>query len=262
MHAHTKTILAVGTSIAIMTSLSGCLILPPSTPASTDSAPTPVEGESSSPTPTPTPVAVSDVLFTITAEVTDTAGEVVSLTMTGHQPQVSTAAGRESIRDTYISECNARGGGSTSDYAAGTIDPSMLEGFGSTLMVIDIDSSPAGRTFSAPLSLRLGSGFYYQVVTGDGVDHLRSTGCYADAELVGSGTATGITNYETGYGTPDPTQWQNGQYGFSIDHGRGSLEHCEITLTPLAIDSGVESVPGWEPGGTSARFCAIGYLGE
>ncbi len=254
MRAIATGVSAVGLSVATLLTLGGCFLLPHGTPST--ASPTPTPSESATPEP------ASDELFTVTATTTDSAGAPVTLTLTAHRPQESTTIGRESIRDQYITGCNALGGGSSSDSAVTTLSPEILAGFNSELMVIDVVSEPAGRTFASPISLLLGSGFYYQVTSGDNVENLTSLGCYPGSQLTGTGTVTGITNYESPGATPDPTQWLSGTYGFGVDATAQSLQNCTVQLTDLATADGVDSAEGWDTAQTSNSYCSIGYLGE
>jgi hypothetical protein len=254
-----RSVAAYGLSTAAVLALGGCFFLPSTPPSATESSP---PAASATPTPVPTVGAPSDVLFTVTATTTDSEGGPVQLTMTAHRPQPSTTPGRESIRDEYIAGCNALGGGSVSNVDVGLLDSSILATYGSSLMVIDIESTPAGRTFANPISLSLGSPYYFQVTTGDNVSNLTENYCYPGSQLDGTGSVTDITNYETASETPDPTQWLNGRYGFTIDSGKKTLENCTFTSTPLAVADGMNDVYGWSSTGATNTSCAIGYQRE
>jgi hypothetical protein len=255
-----RSVAACGLSVASVLSLGGCFFLPSTPPSATESSSPPAE--STTPTPVATVEAPSDVLFTVTATTTDSEGGPVQLTMTAHRPQPSTNPGRESIRDEYIDGCNALGGGSVSNVDIGLLDSGILAGYGSSLMVIDVESTPAGRTFANPISLSLGSPYYFQVTTGDNVSNLTESYCYPGSQLDGTGAVTDITNYETASATPDPTQWRYGRYGFTIEGGKKTLENCTFTSTPLAVADGMNDVDGWSATGATNKSCAIGYQGE
>lgn len=235
--------------------------------------PTPPAGGGASPTPRPTetvvaeepteeePAAPSDVLFIVTAATTDSMGSPVTLTMTGHAPQHWDAPGRESITNDFITQCTTLGGGSVWDSEA-TLSEATLDAFGSTLMVIDVESTPAGRTL-APIELFGGSFFYQQVSSGDIVPATDFVGCTAGNRLETTGSGTIITNYENGSTTGDLSQWLAGGYGFGAAFGSSvTFTSCTTELTPLAQSFDLASLPGWDAATSSPTDCWIGYRGE
>lgn len=250
-------LVAVAASVLL---LSGCW-LTPSTPTGTDESPA-----SPSPAPSATddaveePEAPSDVLFTITAGTTDDTGAPVTITMTGHAPQHWDAAGRESVKNDFIAQCGALGGGSVWEIGAPLTD-ATLAAYGSTLMVIDVESTPAGRTVE-PIDLLAGSFYYQQVGTGAVAPVAELPGC-SGSRLVSTGSATLITDYESGQPTGDLAQWLTGSYGFTAAYGSSTtFTSCTATLTPLAATYPLSSLPGWDVTQSTATQCWTGYQGE
>jgi hypothetical protein len=201
------------------------------------------------------------VLFTIEAQLSDGAGGYIPLTLVAHQLQDSDAPGREDIADTYIEKCTALGGGNISNVNS-TLSRATLDQYGSSLMVIDLSSTPPGIDLPQGVYLALGSVFQYQVAYGD-VYNDGETGCYQANELRTTGVATGITNYETGNSTSDPNQWVNGNYGFYLQPEEGGgLTACSIEFTDLATAAGVDAIQGWNPGYVTDTTCLFGNDGE
>ena len=219
-------------------------------------------GGPTAPTPDPSVEPTSDVLFTIRTSTTDDSGSSVALTMVGHAPQDWDAAGRAGIKDSFISQCAALGGGTVSN-AEGVLDEASLDAYGSILMVIDVTSTPASHALAGGIELKLGSPYFYEVVSGDGLSNPYAVTCYAGYQINSTGTVTSITNYESGSPTPDPTQWKTGRYGFAAAYGSSAiLSGCDIQLTALAIDSGIATADGWAVAPGTESECAIGYQGE
>lgn len=212
--------------------------------------PAPVETAAPMVTGTPTPDAAdpnldADALFVISATTTSVDGDAVALTMTGHASQALDA--RPDVKQSYIDQCTAVGD----------------TGGGSSLMVIVTTSSPAATTLVGGIELRLGNPLYSVAASGDGLSNPYSDGCDSGYQIDSTGTVTSIINYDTGDPTPDLAQWRTGRYGFSVAYGSSAiLENCEITLTQLAIDSGVGDIDGWYADGGTESECAIGYRGE
>lgn len=213
-------------------------------------------------TPTATPLDPGDdTLFVITATLSEPAGEV-ELQMIGHASQEWDAPGREAVKDAYIEQCTALGGGTVSDYE-GTLDESSLDSYGSTLMVIDVVSTPAATALSGPVELQLGNPFHYLVASGDGLENPSAFGCYGGYQIVSTGTVSAIVNYETGSPSADLSQWRTGRYGFITAYGSPAVfSNCTIELTARAIEADVAEVDGWNTDGWSETDCAIGYQGE
>jgi hypothetical protein len=237
--------------IAAIALLAGCASAPP--------APVPT-----TPSPAPTAAALdpsldADTLFVISATTTAADGSTVDLVMTGHASQPFDA--RPDVADAYVEQCTALGGGVVLDRNGG-LDEETLRAVGSSLMVIDTHSSPAGTALSGGVDLLLGNTFYTVVATGDGLGNPYQDGCNGGYQLTSTGMVTSITNYETGSPTPDLAQWRSGRYGFSIAFDSTAvLSDCEIVLTPLAIENDVADIDGWFADGGSEHECAIGYRG-
>lgn len=207
------------------------------------------------------PEAPSDVLFTVTAGTTDETGAPITLTMTGHAPQHWDAAGRESVKTDFIAGCGALGGGSVWEVGAPLTD-ATLDAYGSTLMVIDIESTPAGRAFEA-IDLLAGSFYYQQVGFGDIAPVTDFPGCTAGSRLDSTGSASIITNYESGNPEGDLAQWITGSYGFAAVYGSSTtFGSCTTELTPLAATYDLASITGWDAAMTTPTQCWIGYQGE
>jgi hypothetical protein len=218
------------------------------------------------PVPSESPSAAidpgDDTLFVVTATLTEPDGSEVELQMTGHASQEWDAPGREAIKDAYIDQCNELGGGTVSDTEA-TLDEASLDDYGSTLMVIDVVSTPPGTTLGGPVELQLGNPFHYLVASGDGLENPHAYGCYGGYQLVSTGTVTAIVNYETGSPTADLSQWRTGRYGFIAAYGSPAVfSNCTIALTARAIEADVADVDGWDTEGGTDTECAIGYQGE
>ena len=215
--------------------------------------------------PSPTPTAAEgaygdDVLFVITATTSAADGSPVQLTMTGHASQPADA--RPDVAERFISECSALGGGSVMDVDA-TLSAQTLAEFGSTLMVIDTVSEPAGVALAGAVELQLGNPFYYVVASGDGLGNPYAHSCYGGYQIAESGSVSSVTNYETGSPTPDLAQWRSGRYGFLTAFDSSAvLSDCVVELTPLAVEAKVADIDGWFSDGGSATECAVGYRGE
>lgn len=209
----------------------------------------------------PKPEAPSDVLFTVTATTADDMGAPVTLTMTGHAPQHWDAPGREAVKNDFVDLCTALGGGSVMDESA-TLGDASLEMFGSTLMVIDTVSTPAGHNLE-PIDLLAGSAYYQQVASGDVVAITEVPHCIAGNQLVTTGAVHGITNYETGKSEGDLAQWLTGSYGFAATFGTSTtFTSCSYELTPLAATFDLTLWPGWDAAESTESHCWIGYQGE
>lgn len=207
------------------------------------------------------PEAPSDVLFTVTALTTDDAGAPVTLTLTGHAPQHWDAAGRESVKDDFIARCGALGGGTVWE-AGAPLNDATLDAYGSTLMVIDVEGTPAGRTFEA-IDVLGGSFYYQQVGSGALVPNTDFPGCTAGSRVASTGSGTIITDYENGQPDGDLAQWIAGSYGFTAVYGSSTtFTSCTTELTPLAATFDLASLPGWDAAQSTPTACWIGYQGE
>jgi hypothetical protein len=134
-------------------------------------APAPVDTMAPMVTETPTADAVdpslaNDALFVIAATTTSASGEAVELTMTGHASQPVDA--RPEVKQSYVEQCTALGGGVVMN-AGGGLDDASLAAVGSSLMVIDTTSVPAATTLVGGVELLLGNPFYTVVAAGDGL---------------------------------------------------------------------------------------------
>jgi len=240
-------------------------------------APTSPVGDDSPPTGSPKPVetvepvddepaddepeAPSDVLFTVTVGTTDETGAPVSLTMTGHAPQHWNATGRESVKNDFITRCSALGGSSVWESGAPLTD-ALLDAYGSTLMVLDLEGSPASRSFEA-IDLLAGSFYYQQVGSGSLLPVTDFPGCTAGSRMGSTGSGTIITDYESGQPDGDLAQWITGSYGFSAVYGSSTtFTSCDVDLTPLAATYPLTSIPGWDSTVSTDTQCWIGYQGE
>ena len=233
---------------------------PPSSPLG-DVTLTPVPSESLTPAPVD-PDVDADVLFVITATMSEPGGAELTLQMTGHASQKWDAPGREAIKDAYIEQCTALGGGTAMD-PEGTLDEASLQANGSTLMVIDVVSTPAATSLRGPVELQLGNPNHYVVVSGDGVENPYPFGCYGGYRMVSTGEVSAIVNYETGSPSADLSQWRTGWYGFTSEFGSpAAFSNCTIALTPRAIEADVADVDGWDTEGGTETECAVGYQGE
>ena len=203
-----------------------------------------------------------DTVFLISATTTAADGSAVELHMRGYANQPVDAPGREAVKQSYVEQCNALGGGTVMD-PSGELSNETLTAYGSSLMVIETESTPAATTLVGGVELLLGNPFYTVVASGDGLSNPYANECFGGYQIDSTGTVTSITNYETGSPTPDLAQWRSGRYGFSVAFGSTAvLENCVITLTQLAVDSGVGDIDGWFSDGGTEMECAIGYRGE
>ena len=202
-----------------------------------------------------------DTLFVISATTTAADGSPVELQMRGYANQAFDAPGREAIKQSYVEQCTALGGGTVMD-ASGELNDETLAAYGSSLMVIETESTPTGTTLVGGIELLLGNSFYTVVASGDGLSNPYANECFGGYQIDATGSVTSITNYETGSPTPDLAQWRSGRYGFSVAFGSTAvLENCVITLTQLAVDSDVAEIDGWGADGGTELECAIGYRG-
>ena len=246
----------VGLACAAAIILAGCT--PASTPPVAPSVPPADVVEE--PSPSATPQEVADVLFTISANVRDTNGGRIGITMTAHaltaydDPKVS------DLKDQFLAACGSDAGGLQ------ITEQSMAEG-GSALMRVDLTSTTDRRTFAAPLDLYLGSQYFPQTVIGDGI--IAPAGpyaCHGDGLYAwgDSGTAYGIADFQSGSPTPDLNKWRYGHYGFTVPIQSGTtIEACAVTITELGRQAGLDEIPGWDTTQpASGTSCGIGYIGE
>lgn len=215
----------------------------------------------SSPTPTAdAPLLDKGALFLITATTTSATGEAIEVRMTGYASRPFSDV--PDITQSYVDQCTALGGGVVLQPDGG-LDDATLTAVGSSLMVIETVSTPSNTTLAGGIELLLGNPFYTVVASGDGLSNPFANQCFGGYQIGSTGSVTSITNYETGSPTPDPSQWRSGRYGFAVAFASTeTLSNCVVTLTQLAIDSGVGEIDGWYPDGGTETECAIGYHGQ
>ena len=236
-------------ALATMLLLAGCT-------AETTSAP---DETMAIPAPTAEADFGDDTLFVISATTTAADGSAVELTMTGYASQPFHA--RPDIKQAYVEQCTALGGGVVLERDGG-LDDASLAAVGSTLMVIETQSSPSATTLQGGIELLLGKPFYTVVAEGDGLSNPYASGCFGGYQIDSTGSVTSITNYETGSPETDLAQWRSGRYGFSVAFDSpATLGNCVVTLSQLAIDSGVNDIDGWFADGGTEFECAVGYRG-
>lgn len=244
--------------VALLT-LAGCTSAPAAEPAP---EPTPTAEPTAEPEPEKT-AEPDDVLFTVSAKVRAIDGTTLGISLTGHEPVASTDRAAAPLVDDFVEQCAALEGRSVSDVST-LISEESLQTFGSSLLRIDLESSPEGETFVAPVDLALGSPYFAKVASGDRVQAVdTTTTCTGRYQMTGSGTGTAITNYESGNARPDLDQWAYGHYGFTVPFESGAtIEACRVVVTELAAST-VEDIPGWDPGSDATGIsCGIGYRGE
>ena len=191
----------------------------------TPPVPAPVPSMDSVETPTAEADFGDDTLFIIAATTTAADGSAVELSMRGYASQAWDA--RPEVKQSYVDQCTALGGGTVMD-SSGELSDETLADYGSSLMVIETTSTPAATTLTGGIELLLGNPFYTVVASGDGLSNPYANECFG---------------------------------GYQID-STAVLENCVITLTQLAIDSGVADIDGWFSDGGTDLECAIGYRGE
>lgn len=249
-------------AVGALTACSSATRALPDTSPSVTPAPAPVG------TPTPeasdaAPEPADDVLFTVAAKVRATDGTTVDLAVSGRAPLASTDDAATSLVDSFVDQCVALGGRSASDVDTG-VSAAALEAFGSTILQLDLSSTPEGHTFAAPVDVELGSPYFARVVSGDNVQAVEPNDtCTGGYQLTGSGAGTALANFESGTPEPDLTQWTFGHYGFTVGADSGAtIESCEVEVSDLAA-SAVADVPGWQFASDSTGLsCGIGYRGE
>ena len=252
------TLRVVVSCVALLT-LAGCTSAPAAEPEPT---PEPTVEPSKEPV-AEKPAEPDDVLFTVSAKVRAIDGTTLGISLTGRTPVAATEKSAATLVDSFVEQCGALDGRSVSD-ASTQISPESLATFGSSLLRIDLASSPEGETFVAPVDLLLGSPYYAKVASGDKVQAIDTTDtCTGRYQMTGSGMGTAITNYESGGTLPDLDQWAYGHYGFTVPFESGAtIEACQVVVTELATPT-VDDVPGWDPGSDATGIsCGIGYRGE
>jgi hypothetical protein len=246
-------------SFAALLMLAGCTSAPAAEPVT---EPTPTVEPSKEPA-AEAPTKRDDVLFTVSANVRAIDGTTLGISLTGREPVASTDSAAARLVDDFVDQCTALEGRSVSD-ADMPISDESLSTFGSSLLRIDLASSPEGETFVAPVDLVLGSPYYAKVASGDKVQAVDTTAtCTGRYQMTGTGSGVAITNYESGVSQPNLDQWAYGHYGFTVPYESGTtIEACRVVVTELAAST-VEDVPGWDPGSDATGIsCGIGYRGE
>ncbi|MCY7326636.1 MAG: hypothetical protein LH605_10965 [Microbacteriaceae bacterium] len=246
-------------SFVALLSLAGCTSAPA---AESEPEPTATVEPSQEPEPEKT-AGPDDVLFTVSANVRAIDGTTLGISLTGRKPIASTDRAASTLVGAFVEQCVALEGRSVSDVSTPISDESLAT-FGSSLMRIDLASSPEGEAFVAPVDLVLGSPYYAKVASGDNVQAVDTTDtCTGRYQITGSGSGTAITNYESGVTLPNLGQWAYGHYGFTVPFESGAtIEACRVVVSELA-EPIVEDVPGWDPGSDATGIsCGIGYRGE
>lgn len=252
---------ASATFAALVIALSLAACAPAATPDSEPSAAADVP--QASPSGAPVEAEADDVLFTILAKVRATDGTTMDISLIGHRPLPASDQKGVLLAETFIDECTALDGYSVSDAATPVSFQSLID-FGASLMRIDYATTPAGHTLFSPVDLELGSPYYAEVVSGDGVVPLSANRtCTGGYQLSASGSGFAVSNFESGSAIVDPDQWAFGHYGFSVPFESGaSIESCRVDVSDLAKKT-VADVPGWEPGSDATGIsCGTGYRGE
>lgn len=224
-----------------------------------------VEAEAPAPTPSSSPVEeeADDVVFTILAKVRATDGTTMDISLIGRTPVPAADKKGTRLAAEFADKCAEMDGYSVSD-ASVPISFQSLVDFGSSLMRIDYSVTPVGHTLFSPVDLELGSPYFAEIVSGDGVVPLSpNRTCTGGYQLSESGSGYAVSNFESGTSAPDPGQWVFGHYGFSVPFESGaSIESCRVEVTELAQDA-VADVPGWQPGSDATGIsCGTGYRGE
>ncbi len=245
---------AAGVLLAAMT-LTGCGGSGPAASAKPSGSSTPTAAPS--PTPTPT-TAAADVLFTIQANVRGKAGDTITVRMTARKPLPYSDRDAKPLISAFVSACGAGVGGNP-------ITADTLAANGSILMPIDLSSSAQGKTFSTPIGLSLGSRYTGQSVKGAGIANSDpGAGCLGGYTWATSGSASVVSDFESGTPGPELGSWRYGLFGFSVPFDSdATIEACTVTITELAKDADVASVTGWDPTQASTgKSCGLGYSGE
>jgi len=243
----------------IALTLTACV--PAAAPATEPSA----TAEAPAPSPSSSPVSdeTDDVLFTILAKVRATDGTTMDISLIGHSPVAASDRDGTALAETFVDACTEMSGYSVSDASVPVSFQSLVD-FGSSLMRIDYETTPAGHTLFAPVDLELGSPYYAEVASGDGIVPVSTNRtCTGGYQLTESGSGFAVSNFESGSTIVDPGQWAFGHYGFSVPFESGaSIESCRVEVSDLAKES-VADVDGWEPGSDATGIsCGIGYRGE
>lgn len=249
----------VAVALVALLTLAGCTSAPAAEP---EPEPTATVEPTREPEPETT-AEPDDVLFTVSAKVRAIDGTTLGISLTGRSPVASTDTAAAPLVEDFVEQCVALEGRSVSD-ASVPISEESLASFGSSLLRIDLASSPEGETFVAPVDLVLGSPYYAKVAFGDRVQEVETNAtCTGRYQMTGSGSGTAITNYESGTTLANLRQWAYGHYGFTVPFESGAtIEACRVVVTELAA-SVVDDIPGWDPGSDATGIsCGIGYRGE
>ena len=235
--------------------VSGCASPADGEPQPTDGPTTPTTEPTTEPTVEPEP---DDVLFTLSAKVRATDGTVITIGLIAHEPRVWNDPGIADLADEFLQRC-AGGNGIT------PIDETYLTEQGASLMLVEFTSDSPDHQFTTPLELYFGNPFFARAAFTDAIVTAGgSTDCYDGATWLFTNDAYGVSAFETGTMTPDTTQWQFGSYGFQVLPGTSAtIDSCVKTITALGVDSGVESISGWDVSRDDGNTaCGIGYISE
>lgn len=257
---------ALVAGVVALTALTSCAPTPqpraePAPSASASASPEPADAAPSDPDAEQEPA--DDVLFTVAAKVRATDGTTVDISVSGRAPLASTDEAAAPLVDSFVEQCAALGGRSASDVDT-EVSAEVLASFGSTIVQLDLSSTPEGHTFATPVDVELGSPYFARVASGDNLQAVNPTEtCTGGYQLTGSGGGTAIANFESGAPEPDLAQWTFGHYGFSVPADSGAtIEACEVEVSDLAATA-VAGVPGWQFASDSTGLsCGIGYRGE
>ncbi|MEY2849517.1 MAG: hypothetical protein RI885_2184 [Actinomycetota bacterium] len=217
----------------------------------------------SGPEPSASPDADDDTVFSVDAKVRAVDGTTMEISLVGHVPLASTDPDAARLVSDFVERCGALGGTSPSDVTVPVSEESLAES-GSSLMLLEFSATPDGHTFFAPLDLGLGSQYAPKIAFGDTTQAVSTNeSCIGLYQVTGSGMTTAITDYESPSGTPDPSLWVTGYYGFSVPVDSGaSIESCRASVSPAGL-ADTEDAPGWDAGTlVSGVSCGIGYIGE
>lgn len=245
--------------LLVVAALTSCTPTPAAEPTATKTA------EAPTPSPSSSPVAedADDVVFTILAKVRATDGTTMDISLIGHTPVPAADKKGTRLAEEFADKCAELDGYSVSDAAVPVSFQSLVD-FGSSLMRIDYEVTPDGHTLFSPVDLELGSPYFAEIVSGDGVVPVSTNRtCTGGYQLTESGSGYAVSNFESGTTAPDPGQWVFGHYGFTVPFESGaSIESCRVEVSDLAQDD-VADVPGWEPGSDATGIsCGTGYRGE
>src|SRR5690606_25530266 len=153
------------------------------------------------PTTEPEP---SDVLFTLSAKVRATNGDTITIGLVAHEPRAWNDPELSDLADQFLRRC-ATGNG------IAPIDEAYLRAQGVSLMHIEFTSDSPDHQFASPLELYFGNAYFARAAFTDAVVTAGgNTDCYEGATWLFTNNAYGVSAFESGSTTPDPSQWQFG----------------------------------------------------